>query len=74
MMSTVRANTEGDTKCWLATNPSPTHISGVNGIIHNWDPPLEGGHLKEGYVGVPHVIKCDATIHPSRIIFRKARL
>ena len=42
-----------------------THVfARVNGVLHDGDPALEGGHLEQGQVGVAHVVKVDGRVDP----------
>ncbi len=44
------------------------YFSGVNGIVHNWDPTLKCCHLEEGDVGMANMVKGYFGIDPLSVI------
>ncbi len=57
-------------RCWRAC--SLPHVSGVRCVAHDGDPPLEGGHLEEGDVGVANMVERDAAVDPLGVVLRQA--
>ena len=45
------------------------HFSWIDCIIHDLLPPFEGGNLKQGNVGMAHVVKGNLRIDPFCVIF-----
>jgi len=50
-----------------------SHLSGVNSIIHNWNPAFECSHLEETEVSFPHMVKVHWRILPC-VVFSNASI
>ena len=51
-----------------------SHFSGVDSVVHDWNPSLECGHLEERDVGVAHVVEGYAAVNPLGVVLTQARL
>lgn len=49
-------------------------LAAVHGIGHHLHPALEGGHLKEGQVGVAHVVEVDLGVDPREVLLEALEL
>jgi hypothetical protein len=49
-------------------------FTGVDGVVHDRHPALEGRHLKEAEVRLPHVVERLRRVHPSKVVRQAFRL
>ena len=57
---------------WMAQPRKGTHITRIGGIGHYFEPPLKGGHLKEGQVGPADIVKLHVRVAPLSVILLEA--
>lgn len=44
----------------------------IHSVVHEYKPALEGGHLEEGQVREPHVVKGDLGVDPLGVVLGEA--
>ena len=50
------------------------YLAWIYSIVHDRYPAFESGHLKQGQVGLSHMVKIDARVHPTVITFNACNL
>ena len=50
------------------------HVAGIDRVVHDGDPALEGGRLEETDVGRAHRVKVDGRVDPLGVVFGEAGL